>query len=126
MMLPKRLYITNLLKTLILIDTTDLVKKADYDAKILEVEKKIPDHDKYITANKFNKLATKNFTERLKQADLASKNDIVDFVKKKDFGEKLIKINKKVPSNKTKHAEAEKKLNDHITSDTKLINDLSR
>ena len=42
-----------------------------------------------------------------------------------NFNEKLIKINKNVTSNKTKHVETEKKLNDNILSYTKLINDLS-
>ena len=63
-------------------DTSDLVKKADYNTKIDEVEKKIPNHDKYITTQEFNKLTTENFSERLKQANLASKNDISYFVKK--------------------------------------------
>ena len=51
--------------------------------------KKIPDHKKYITTQEFNKLATENF-ERLKQANLASKNDISCSVKKTDFDAKLI------------------------------------
>ena len=37
-------------------------------------------------------------------------------MEKTDFDEKLWKINNKVTSNKTRHAEAEKKLNYHITS----------
>ena len=37
----------------------------------------------------FNKLTSKNFKERLKQANLASKNDIGDFVKQTDFDDKL-------------------------------------
>ena len=41
-------------------------------------------YDKYFTTPEFNKI-TKNFTERLKQANVASKNDIADFVKKIDF-----------------------------------------
>ena len=41
-----------------------------------------------------------------------------------DFDKKLIEINKKVTSNKTKHLETEKKLTDHTTSCTKLINDV--
>ena len=45
-------------------------------------------------------------------------------MKKTDFDEKLWKINK-VTSNKPRDVEAEKKLNDHINSYTKLINDLS-
>ena len=31
------------------IDTNDLVKNTDYNIKIGDIEKKIPDHDKYIT-----------------------------------------------------------------------------
>ena len=42
-----------------------------------------------------------NFAARLKQANLASKNDITDFVKKTDFDDKLKNLNKKVTSNKT-------------------------
>ena len=46
------------------------------------------DHDKYIT--------TQEFIARLKQANLASKNDIANFVKNNDFDNKL----KDVTSNK--------------------------
>ena len=45
------------------------------------------DHDKYITTQKFNKLTAESFTARLAQANLARKNDIVNFVKKADFNE---------------------------------------
>lgn len=38
---------------------------------------------------------------------------------------KLIKIDKKVAWNKTKRVEGQKKLNDHIASYAKLINDIS-
>ena len=57
-------------------DTSDLVKEADYDTKIGEIEKKILDHnhDKY---TKF-----------------PSKNDIANFSKKTIY--KLKKINKKL------------------------------
>ena len=106
------------------IDTINLVTKADFNIKIKEIENKIPDHDKYIT-NESNKLVKQNFAERLKQANLANKIDIADFLKKTDFVERLIKINKKVTSNKTKHVETENKVNDHITSYTKLMNGLS-
>ena len=39
-------------------DTSNLVKKTDYNTKISEIEKKITDHDhdKYITTQEFNKL----------------------------------------------------------------------
>ena len=85
------------------IDTSDLVKKADYNTIIEDIEKIILDHDKYITSNEFNKLTKDNFAERLKQANVASKNDIADFVKKHIFWWKPMQINKT-------------KLNDHITN----------
>ena len=40
------------------------------------------DHDKHITTQEFNKLTSKNFTARLKQANLANKNGIASLVKK--------------------------------------------
>ena len=42
----------------------------------------MPNLDKYITTPKYDKLTTKYFPPRLKQAQLATKNDIDDFVKK--------------------------------------------
>ena len=45
-------------------------------------------HDKYITTQEFNKLTSENFTARLAQANLISKNDIANFVKKTDFDDK--------------------------------------
>ena len=48
------------------------------------------------TTQEFNKLTSENFTARLKQGNLGSKNDIADFVKKKDFDDKP----KNVTSNK--------------------------
>ena len=53
-----------------------------------------------INISLFNKLPAGNFTTWLKQANLASKNDIAGFAKKKtDFAEKLKTKNTK----KTKH-----------------------
>ena len=66
-------------------DTINLINKTDYDAKVVAIEKKIPDHDKYITTTEFNKLTTEIFAERLKQASLASKNHSAGFVKKTYF-----------------------------------------
>ena len=60
-------------------------KITDYKIKIIEIENKITtDHDngKYITAQRFNKLTSENFTTRRKQAHLGSKNNIANFVKK--------------------------------------------
>ena len=53
------------------------------------VENKIPDHSKYITTPKFNRLTAENVAARLVQANLASKNDTANFVKKTDFDDKL-------------------------------------
>ena len=40
---------------------------------------------KYVTTQEFNKLISGNFTARLAQANLASKNNTATFVKKTDF-----------------------------------------
>ena len=58
-------------------NVSNLVKKTDYNTKISEIENKIAtdhDHDKHIPTQEFNKLTLENFTARLKQANLASKN----------------------------------------------------
>ena len=73
-------------------NVSNLVEKADYNTKISEIENKITDHDhsnKYITTPEFNKLTAENFAARLKQTNLASKSDIVNFVKKTDFDNEL-------------------------------------
>ena len=67
------------------------------------VENKVPYHSKYITTLEFNKLTAETFTARLVQANLASKNDISNFLKKKNFDDKLKTLNNKITSNKTKH-----------------------
>ena len=74
----------------------NLVKKKKTVTQILE-NKITTDHDqdKYITTQEFNKLTSEKFSARLKQANLANKNDIANFVKKTDF-DKL----KNVTSNK--------------------------
>ena len=62
-------------------------EKADYNKKVAEIERKIPDHDqcKYITAEVFNKLMSENVAVTLKPANLATKADIDDFGKKHRF-----------------------------------------
>ena len=55
------------------------------NAALTSVESKIPDHSKYFTTPEFNKLIVENFAARLAQANLASKNDIANFVQKTDF-----------------------------------------
>ena len=61
------------------IDTSNLVKKADYDTKIGEIENEIldQDHDKSTTTQEFNKPTVENFATRLKQARLATKADVL-------------------------------------------------
>ena len=55
-----------------------------------------------ITTQEFNKLTPEIFSARLTQANLLSKNDIANFVKKTDFKDKLKDFNKNPTSNKTK------------------------
>ena len=43
--------------------------------------KKIHAHNKYINSPEFNKLTAKYFAARLSKTNLASKNDITDFIK---------------------------------------------
>ena len=71
-----------------ILDVSNLVKKADYDAKIIEIEKKVTDHDhdKYITTTKFDNFTAKRFAARLVQANL---------VPNTDFDTKLNSLNKK-------------------------------
>ena len=57
-------------------------------------------------------ITSENFAARLKQANLASKNDITDFVKNTDFDGKLKKVNKKVNLHNTKSIKVKKKLSD--------------
>ena len=71
--------------------------------KIREIENKITsdnDHDKYITTEEFNKLPSENFTARLAKANLASKSNIANFVKKTDLNKnELNELSKKSYSN---------------------------
>ena len=73
-----------------------LVEKTDYNTKITEIEKKLTyhNHDKYITTPEFNALAARVFNARLVQANLVTKTD---------FDARLLSLNRKITSNKTKH-----------------------
>ena len=96
-------------------NTSNLVKKADYNTKISKIENKLAtdhNHDKYINTQDFNKLTSESFNARLAKSDLASKRDIANFVKKTDVDDKLKNMNKNVTSNKTKHAIVENELNE--------------
>ena len=115
--------ITNLTTTTALIavenkipNVSNLVDKTDYNTKISETENTITtdhDHDEYVITQEFNKLTSENFIARLKHANLASKNDIANFVKKTDFDEKL----KTVTSNKNELNELSKKLKQYQQKD---------
>ena len=80
------------------------MKKADYDTKVSEIEKKITDnhHGKYVSTPEFNNLAAGAFTAILAQADLVTKTD---------FDDKLQSLSKRITSNKTKHLLVENELN---------------
>ena len=55
----------------------------DYDTKVSEIKKILDlDNGEYITTQEFNKLTADTLASRLRQADLASKNDIANFGKK--------------------------------------------
>ena len=82
-------------------NVSNFVKKTDYNTKIKEIENKFTtdhDHDKHIATQEFNILTLYNFTARLKQANFVTKYVIFNFVKMKDFDNKL----KSVISNKNK------------------------
>ena len=90
---------------------TNLVKKTVYDTKVNKIEKKITDHkhDKYTTTPKFNKLTAENFAARLAQENLFTN---------RDFDDKLINLNKKFTSNKTKHLLVENQFKKSETFDS--------
>ena len=70
-------------------NVSNLVKKIDYSTKNSEIKKKIyVDHhhdNKYYTTQELNKSTSEKFTARLKQANLASKNCIANFLQKDRF-----------------------------------------
>ena len=100
-------------------NVSNLVKKTDYNTKIIEIKNKITasyDHDKHVTTQEFDKLTSENFTAKLKQVNLASKNDIAKFVKK-SLGNKL----KSFRSNKIELNELSKKVKAISTKGLKKI-----
>ena len=71
-----------------IIDTSTLVRKTEHNTKINGIEKKITGHDysnKYINTQELNKLTSENFAGRLKQANLATKDDTAESIKKNRF-----------------------------------------
>ena len=97
---------------------SNLVKKADYDTKISELEKKITDynHNKYITTPEINTLTASIFNARLVQEHLITKTD---------FDAKLSSLNRKITANKTKHLLVENELKKLKTFDSSYIIDKS-
>ena len=71
-----------------------LVKKADYNTKVTEIESKLNNHnhDKYIDTSEFNKLAANVFNARFALANLITKTD---------FDAKLSRTNRKITENQT-------------------------
>ena len=53
-----------------------------------------------------------NFAVRLTQTNLATKANIVDFVKETDFHNEMKNLNKKASSNKTKHVLVENEVDE--------------
>ena len=71
---------------------SNLVKKRNITQKLNKNTSEY-NHDKYVTTQEFNKLTSGNFDARLAQANLASKSDFANFVKKTDCHDKLKQIN---------------------------------
>ena len=63
--------------------------------KLVKLRRKLlVNYDKYITTPGFKKLTTENFDARLAQVNLASKNNIANFIRNEDFDDKLKLLNK--------------------------------
>ena len=95
-------------------NVSGLDTKTDYNTKINEIEKKIPDHghDKYTTTSEFNKLTTQNFKARLAHTNL---------VRKTDLDTELQDISNRITSNKSKHLLVENKLKKLKTFDSPYL-----
>ena len=65
---------------------SNLVKKTDYDAEKLEIERK------YITIYDYNKFTSDMLDEKIKQKKLVNKSDIFNIVKNFDLNAKLTSL----------------------------------
>ena len=85
-------------------DVSSRVKKTSNNAKVIEIENKLTDHNhyKYITTSEFNTLAEDVFNARLAQDNLITKTD---------FHAKLSRINREITASKTKNSLIKSKLN---------------
>ena len=87
-----------------------LLKKTDYNTKIIEIENKITNHkhDEYITTPEFNKLAVNTFNATIGQANLITKTD---------FDAKFSGLNRKITKRKSDHLFVKNELNKLKTFD---------
>ena len=65
------------------IDTSDIVITAGYNAKFEKIEKKILNHNKYITNNDFNQIKTNQNKQNQQQLVLKMLNNMLPEMKKK-------------------------------------------
>ena len=95
-------------------DVSSLVKEANYDTKISNLEKNLThhNHDKYITTPAFNTLAYDVFNARLAPANLITK------IMQNKFNAKLSSKNSKITRNKSKHLLVENELKKLKTFDS--------
>ena len=66
-------------ESVILVKTTNisaLVTKTECDAKVKKIKDKIPDHDRYVASNNFNKFSGAAFYYRWEQAKLTANNNL--------------------------------------------------
>ena len=91
-----------------------LVKKTDYNTKLIKTGKKPTEHnnDKYIATPEFNNLTTSVLNLRLAQGNL---------ITKADFDAKLSSLNGKITSNKSKHLLVENELKRLKTFDSSFF-----
>ena len=95
---------------------SSLVKKTNYNAKIIEIENRLNNHnhDKNITTPEFNTLAADVFNLRLAQANLITKTD---------FNAKLPSLNRKITENKKENLLVKNELNKLKTFDSSYFID---
>ena len=71
-------------------DTGNLVKNTDYITKVEDIEKKIPNNDKYIATNDFNKFSVAKFDERLKKSKLATNSPLNTIEQRANKNEEIL------------------------------------
>ena len=92
-----------------------IIQLKKHNTKVTEIENKLNNHndDKYIDTSEFNKLAVDVVNARLAQTNLVTKTD---------FDAKLLSLNRKITSNKTKHLLVENEMNKLKTFDSSYHN----